>query len=201
MSNVRIMTIDSKKMFTPRRAVSKRGGGLAVVFTDHFPSLLELEMPKAEDDKLKVKLSWNTQKHGAWEKYKEESNKVAEKIGMIAEDEGFEEEEVMEKIDRIQTKLKFTAFGKTKPQTNKAEKSVGEADGTETDIAKDLLKRQSKRIEEEVKRAKETTNGRVGKIYKMKEIIAGSKKPSQEAQAIKDPSTGEIVVSNSEIKR
>ena len=30
---------------------------------------------------------------------------------------------------------------------------------------------------------------------------AGSKKPSQEAQAIKDPSRGEIIVSNSEIKR
>ena len=193
---VKMMTIDSKKMFTPRRAVSKKGDGLEVVFTDHFPSLLELE-----EDRQKVKPSWNTQKPGAWDRYKEESNRVAEKIEMIIEDEGFEEEEVMEKIDRIQTKLKFTAFGKTKPQTSKAKKAVAEMEGSETDMAKELLKRQSKRIEDEVKSARETANGRVGKIYKMKEIIAGSKKPSQEAQAIKDPSTGEIIVSNSEIKK
>ena len=35
----------------------------------------------------------------------------------------------------------------------------------------------------------------------MKEIIGGSKKPSQEAQAIKHPITGELIVSNSEIKK
>ena len=49
-------------------------------------------------------------------------NKVAGKIDLITGDEGFGEEEVMEKIDKIQTKLKFTAFGKTKPQSNKAKK-------------------------------------------------------------------------------
>ena len=35
----------------------------------------------------------------------------------------------------------------------------------------------------------------------MKEIIVGSKNSAQEAQAIKHPSTGELVVSNSEIKK
>ena len=196
-----MMNIDSKRRFTPRRVVTKGAGGLTFVFTDHFPSLIELEMRKSEESKQKVKTSWNTQKPGAWERYKDESNKVAEKIKIIAEDESFIEEEVMEKIDRIQTKLKFSAFGKTRPQTNKAKKAVAEAEGSETNEAKLLLNRQSKRLEEEIKRAKETANGRVGKIYKMKEIIVGSKDVAQEAQAIKHPSTGELVVSNSEIKK
>ena len=101
---VRMMNIDSKRRFTPRRVVTKGAGGLTFVFTDHFPSLIELEMPNSEESKQKVKTSWNTQKPGAWERYKDESNKVAEKIKIIAENECFNEEEVMEKIDKIQTK-------------------------------------------------------------------------------------------------
>ena len=42
--------------------------------------------------------------------------------------------------------------------------------------------------------------GRVNKIFKMKTIVAGRKKADQEAQAIKDPETGELVVSSSKIK-
>ena len=57
---VKMMAIDSKKMFTPRTAVSKKDGGLTVVYTDHFPNLLELEMPKSEEDRQNIKLSWNT---------------------------------------------------------------------------------------------------------------------------------------------
>ena len=150
---VTMMTIDSMKKFTPRRPVLKKNG-LAVVFTDHFPSLIELKMPKAEESRQSAKVSWNTQKPGAWEKYEIESNKVAEKIEIIAEDEGFEEEEVMDKIDKIQIKLKFAAFGKTKPQTvSKANKCMTEKDGTETEEAKKLLKRQSERMDAEIKTA------------------------------------------------
>ena len=197
---LKMMMIDSNRMFTPRRAVTKKGE-IGVVYTDHYPSLIELEMPKSENNLKKPKMNWNTQKPGAWDKYKLESNKVAGKIDLIAGDEGFGEEEVMEKIDKIQTKLKFTAFGKTKPQSNKGKRKTVVQEGTETEHAKDLLSRQSKRLEGEVKQGKETANGRVGRIYKMKEIIGGSKKPSQEAQAIKHPITGELIVPNSEIKK
>ena len=41
----------------------------------------------------------------------------------------------MEKIDMIQTKLKFSAFGKTRPQKNKAKKSLAEAEGYKTNKA------------------------------------------------------------------
>ena len=44
------------------------------------------------------------------------------------------------------------------------------------------------------------TKGRLTKIFEMKDIVAGKKKAAQEAQAIKDPETGELVVSNSKIK-
>ena len=38
-------------------------------------------------------------------------------------------------------------------------------------------------------------------IFKMKNIVTGNKKAAQEAQAIKNPETNELIVSNSEIKK
>ena len=71
---------------------------------------------------------------------------------------------------------------------------------TEEVTNKDLIKKQSKRIEEEVIRIKSLKLGRVGNVFKMKEVITGPKKGSQVPTAIKDPNTGDMVVSNEEIK-
>ena len=56
---VETMIMDSSRHFTLRRAVA-RGGGVGVVFMDHFPSLIELEMPKSEETKEKRNPCWNT---------------------------------------------------------------------------------------------------------------------------------------------
>ena len=48
---------------------------------------------------------------------------------------------------------------------------------------------------------KKTKLGRVGQIMKMRSIVAGPKKKGQEAIALKDSRSGELVVSTSEIKR
>ena len=61
--------------------------------------------------------------------------------------------------------------------------------------------RRNQRIEEQVNKVKKTANSRVTKIFKMKEIVPGNKKVAQEAQAIKDPETDQLVGSNSEIKK
>ena len=44
------------------------------------------------------------------------------------------------------------------------------------------------------------TKGRTVKTFEMKNIVAGKKKAGQESQAIKDPETGDLVVSNVKIK-
>ena len=92
-------------------------------------------------------------------------------------------------------------LGKLNPKVIKQKRKAVVKEGTKTEHAKDLLSRQSKRLEYEVKKAKETANGRVGRFYKMKEIIGGSNKPSQEVQDINHPITGELIVLNSEIKK
>ena len=108
----------------------------------------------------------------------------------------------MKKVDKIQTKLKFTAFGETKPQTKRSKKKQeSSALKGESDEAKELLERQARIMEDHIQQVKKAEKGRVNKIFKMKDIVAGSKKAASEAQAIKNPDTNELVVSNSEIKR
>ena len=77
--------IDSDRMYAPRRAV-KKVSDVGVVFTDHYPILVELVMPKAENTTKKPEPSWNTMKPGGWEKFKELSDKVADKINKIVAD-------------------------------------------------------------------------------------------------------------------
>ena len=57
-------------------------------------------------------------------------------------------------------------------------------------------------MEEQINKITNDKNkGRCGQIYKVRELVEGPKKAGQEAQAIKDPSNGEIVVNTKEIKR
>ena len=178
---VRTMMIDKERQFTPRRAVNKEDG-LGVTYTDHFPSIIEMLMPKAEESVEKPALSWNTVKPGSWEKYKEISDKVAEEIKAIAADEGFEDEEVMKKVDKILTKIKFAVFRKTKPRTERTRNKIrAAAEGKESEQSKELLTRQAKRTQAQVNKVKKGDHSRVTQIFRMKDIVAGSKKAAQEA--------------------
>ena len=56
-------------------------------------------------------------------------------------------------------------------------------------------------MKEHISIVKKADNGRATRIFKMKDIVTGNKKAAQEAQAIKNPETNELVVSNSEIKK
>ena len=58
--------------------------------------------------------------------------------------------------------------------------------------------RQTQKVEPEIKSSKQ---GRVGNIFRIKKLIGGPKKTPQEAAAIKDPKTGELLVSKKDIKR
>ena len=60
--------------------------------------------------------------------------------------------------------------------------------GREDEIATELLRKQSRAV-------KAGRHGRVENLFKMREEIEGSKRKVQEPNAIKDPKTGEIIVS------
>ena len=65
----------------------------------------------------------------------------------------------------------------------------------------DLLEKQTKKIEDEINNIKEKGMGRVGNVFKMKEIITGPKKGCQIPTAIKDPVSNELIVANEQIKK
>ena len=74
-------------------------------------------------------------------------------------------EKVIKKIDNLQDKVKFTAFGRTRIKGNK---KVGK-EGTITSLTDiELLKKQSAKIEEEINRIKEGKGGRSKHVFKMK---------------------------------
>ena len=53
------------------RAVTKKGK-LTLTFTDHYPVVVDLEMPKtAQGMELQNYLDWNTSKPWGWQAYKQ----------------------------------------------------------------------------------------------------------------------------------
>ena len=55
-------------------------------------------------------------------------------------------------------------------------------------------------MEAEIQRVRSLKQGRTTNVFKMREAITGKKKAKQEAHAIIDEETEELIVSNSEIK-
>ena len=137
---------------------------------------------------------WNTNKPGGWEAFKEAGEKYAENIADIVEDEGYSCEEMMEKIEDINTKMKWIAFGKTKPRTKTATNKETVAETTDELKGKELLTKLSERMEAETLKIKEMKQGRATKVYKMREVIKGKKKVTKEASAIYDFRTNDLVV-------
>ena len=65
----------------------------------------------------------------------------------------------------------------------------------EEDEAKEISQKILEQMEDQINRiTQDRSKGRCGQIYKVRELVEGPKKSGQEAQAVKDPANGEIVV-------
>ena len=64
--------------------------------------------------------TWNKGKPGGWETFKRVTDDYADKIDSIVEDKKKDINTIMKEIDKIDTKIKFMSFGKTKPKSKKA---------------------------------------------------------------------------------
>ena len=180
-----------------------RKGETNSTYPDHFPMIVALEMP-TEIGKVKNKTRWNLNKPGGWKNYKETSDKFAKEIVMLVNDEKLDKEERQKKLEKVENKIKYIAFGKTKLKASKekifdTKNTDNEKDENENDMK--LLRKQSERIEKYVKTIREKKLGRCTEVFKMREAICGPKKVGQEATAIKDFKTGDMVVNQEEIKK
>ena len=135
--------------------------------------------------------------------YEEVSNDKAKDLHKLVENESKSVEEIMTCFEKIHDKIKFKSFGKTKISLTKPKCKVGTNEETESDEkkAKNLLKKQSEILLNEIGEIKEMKQGRSTKVFKLREKILGHKKQSQEACAVKDPKTEELIVSSEEIKK
>ena len=192
--------IDKDRKFTPRRVI-KRKGKVESIFTDHLGIEIKLKgLTRRQKLKTDKPASWNINKPGGWEIYKELTDTAAEKIDEVINNDKLVINEVVKKVENIENKVKFKAFGKTRPATKKKAAKKDES-GNQEEKDMDLLKRQSSKIEEQINLIKSEKLGRVGSIFKMKEVINGPKKKAQEPNAIKHPKTGDLIVSAEGIKK
>ena len=67
--------------------------------------------------------------------------------------------------------------------------------------AKQLLEYQTKRLDEEINKVKETGQNKAGRIFQISKIIKGLDKNLSKATAFKDPSTGALIVDKEAIKK
>ena len=82
------------------------------MFSDHFLIIVEFEnLSKGWIAKDKES-SWNQNKPGGWEKYKALTETASEKMDSIIENEELSIEEISNKIEKIETKIKFQSFGR-----------------------------------------------------------------------------------------
>ena len=75
-------------------------------------------IPRGKEE-TKQDPTWNLGKPGGWELYERLTNEAAEKVVAIAEGETIDIDSKMKKIEAIEKKIKFEAFGKTKPSSKK----------------------------------------------------------------------------------
>ena len=192
------MQVDSSRRITPKRVIARRGK-MTVRHTDHFALEIKLKMPEKSEER-KNKAVWNLKKPGGWKTYEKLTDDIAVDLERIIEDEDKDIDTVMRRIDALQEKEKFKAFGKSKMTFNKV-KETKHNDKTEEDEAKELMRKQSEKMNADIKKVTASKLGRCGKVFKTRKVVAGPKKGGQEALAVKDSRSGELVVANSEIRR
>ena len=202
MPYISSMLVDTKREYAPCR-VAKKKGRLSLVHSDHYVIVLKLkDLPKRKMTKVTTSY-WNPKKTEGWERYKAMTEGMKAEADDVIEDDDLPIEKVMEELGKLQDSIKFRAFGKTKPPTKTArlERRDKASQGMdEQERAKKLLEIQSQQIEEEINKIKLMRNGKMAKIFKMKEIVAGSKKDKHEAHAVRNDK-GELVFSNEEINK
>ena len=89
------------------------------MYADHYSIEVKLsEMPKR---KIKVEntSTLNLRKPGGWDVYKDLSDKSAEKIEKLMDDDEITIDEVMGKVMTIEKEIKCASFGKTRMSLHK----------------------------------------------------------------------------------
>ena len=130
--------------------------------------------------------------------YNDLTDIAAGDIENIVEHDKMGIDNVVKKIENIEKRIKLTAFGKTRVNSNKVRKTINKGSEVTDD---ELIKGQSEKIQSEIRRTNSRNLGRVVMGFKIKEIVNGPKKTGKEPTEIRDHKKGNLVVANEEIKK
>ena len=212
------LRIDKERVITPHRSIGKKKN---LIYTDHFSMvfiLKNLPMVKKKiqhEEKITV---WNTNKSGGWDMYKE-LTKENKDLDKLADEDISNPTSFNTKLERIMNKLKFRSFGKVtfsnrckfdKPidklyhekRIFTSEKNEEKIREIEANISELLVIKQRQEYEKKLLDLKtlRESKGRSAANFKLKEKILGEKKEKQEAVAIEDPITEEMLFDPEKIK-
>ena len=200
---VKEMFIDSSRKYKVARPVWK-DGSLQLTHSDHYTIVTTFHnLPAARVAREEQEVRWNIAQKQDWIKYKEESKEVSTKVKKVAEQKEINIDEVLKKVESIETKIKFKVLGKCsiKSKTKREAKMKQNVElKTEEEKARDLLIRQTNRVDYELKELEEQGFGRVSKLFHIAKSIKGLEKGAGRATAIKNPATGELVTDQAKIK-
>ena len=212
------VVIDNDRKFTPSHTLKKNG---RMIYPDHYAILMTMKgipLKKQKQKRVPKILMWNTNKEGGWKKYNEltSNNHVLNRIASGSVDDSHPDT-IAKQIDKELTKVKFKSFGKVKyrkgTQQNKALEDLyarkrkcnkaSEICEIDDAINKELEEERKEKLLNEMNSLTKIKNnrGNVAAVFKLKEAVVGSKKPSQEATTLRDPISNLVVDSVSEIKR
>ena len=151
--------------------------------------------------KEKKQTKWNLKKQGGWEKYKQVSDEMSDKVKETLKDDDKTVEETKRVFDQVHEKIRFKSFGKVtidKKILRDIEEDCEDEENrvtTEEEKAVELFQEQQRIAAEEVKKIEQSSNNKVGKVWEIKKAIVGGKKAIQETTAILNPKTGKLAVS------
>ena len=115
---VTLVWVDRERKFTPRRVLKSRKK-IKTIYTDHFPIKVKLSgIPRRKEDD-KSDPTWNLGKPGGWELYEKLTDEAAKKIKDIAEDPQTDINSKTKRVESIEKKIKFAAFGKNQTKHKK----------------------------------------------------------------------------------
>ena len=193
--------IDREMKYAPVRPISKTKS----VPSDHFPVIVTFCSEFSTNNQTWKKpdkfTSWNTNKVDGWKHYKEltEDDSL---FSQVFVDQTTEKEvssddmtstEMVEKIDKIMTKVKFTAFGKVKRKPahdgDQVDAILKEAFDSPAEMNQKLLEHQRKDAEDKLKKIVEIrkTKGKTCAIFNTLNSIRGKRKSGPEMVAMKHP--------------
>ena len=146
------------------------------------------------EDKLDNKEIINFRNKEGWKLYKAETDKVADTITQIAQDENLNIDEVRDKIcndEKIQKECFGTIWIKTKRKTKHKTKPKKEVE--------ELFKEQLDNLLVLVRTGTNYKDANL-RIWKMKELIVSPKVGPAEPACINNPDTGELITNKESIK-